>query len=513
MAKSYDKAFDTMNEKADSLYRESVKIAKSNNDLSMSVWARMSFVNNRYFFRNYEQLIPVLLSVMNDLQTRRNAKVIFPTETYKLIGWILQTMNDSDESLYYLNKALQTAEPNSRVQASLLYSVGLHYFRNNDYPAAQNYFNKTEKVALAVKDLSRLAKVFGSNAEILENKGDIPKAIEFAQKDLNLSKKTDDEQNTLYALILLSRLYLRNNQQNLALPLISEAESIAYHRPYYLSARRRIVMMKLELLNEQNPSEELKLMKELKILEDSVRKTDGEIAVRNSQYQIQKRKYEIDLDNTKEAYRQKITFYIIICIVLLFAASFIYWNYRNKLKNRGLAYDKLVLEMELEKQKHELKLSETESNLNSQIEFLKNKNAQIRKLNFEIQKIERSAGHNFEKQEGKLHALLESHLMTDENWKIFKMEFQKTYPDYFENLMFNYPDMTDSNLRIVLLQNLGFSYSETASLLGITAEAVRKSKQRMKKKYGETNDELFDNLVKYNEETTQSLPETLTPSS
>ena len=79
--------------------------------------------------------------------------------------------------------------------------------------------------------------------------------------------------------------------------------------------------------------------------------------------------------------------------------------------------------------------------------------------------------------------------------------------------MFNYPDMTDSNLRIVLLQNLGFSYSETASLLGITAEAVRKSKQRMKKKYGETNDELFDNLVKYNEETTQSLPETLTPNS
>lgn len=159
-----------------------------------------------------------------------------------------------------------------------------------------------------------------------------------------------------------------------------------------------------------------------------------------------------------------------------------------------LAYDNLVLEMEVEKHKHERKLSETESNLNSQIEYLKSKNTQIRKLNFEIQKIERSKGHYLEEKEGKLHALLESHLMTDENWKLFKLEFQKTYPDFYENLLFNYPDMTDSNLRIVLLQNLGFSYNETASLLGITPEAVRKSKQRMKKKYGESNDALFETL-------------------
>lgn len=182
---------------------------------------------------------------------------------------------------------------------------------------------------------------------------------------------------------------------------------------------------------------------------------------------------------------------------MLFAASFIYWNYKINLIKRSLAYDKLVLDMEYEKQNFELKLKETESNLSSQRDHLKNKNAQIRKLKFEIQKLERSSWQNFEKTEGKLHSLLESNLMTEENWNKFKLEFQKTYPDYYENLLFRYPDLTDSNLRIILLLKLGFSYNETVSLLGITAEAVCKSKQRMKKKFAENEELLFETLADY----------------
>lgn len=273
----------------------------------MSIWARMGFVDNRYFFRDYEQLIPILLSVLNDLQTKKSIKVIFPTETYKLIGWILQTMNDSDESLHYLNKALETAEKDSEDEATLLYSIGLHYFRNKSYEKAGEYFDRTGEIAKKTNDHSRYAKVLGSKAEILEIDNKIPEAIALAKEDVELSKQAEDIQNTVYSLILLSRLYMKNGQPDDAKPLIAEAEQIAYSHSYFLSARRRIVMMKLELLNGKNSTEELNLLKELRILEDSVRKTDGEIAVRNSQYQIQKRKYDIDLDNTRAAYRKKST--------------------------------------------------------------------------------------------------------------------------------------------------------------------------------------------------------------
>ena len=64
-----------------------------------------------------------------------------------------------------------------------------------------------------------------------------------AKEDVKLSKVAKDEQNTIYSLVLLSRLYISSNRPDEAIPYLAEAEKIAYSKPYYLSARRRIVMM------------------------------------------------------------------------------------------------------------------------------------------------------------------------------------------------------------------------------------------------------------------------------
>jgi DNA-binding CsgD family transcriptional regulator len=57
--------------------------------------------------------------------------------------------------------------------------------------------------------------------------------------------------------------------------------------------------------------------------------------------------------------------------------------------------------------------------------------------------------------------------------------------------MENFPEITASNLRIILLQKLGFSNADISGLLGITVEAVKKSKQRLKRKLGDKYDLLF----------------------
>ncbi len=75
--------------------------------------------------------------------------------------------------------------------------------------------------------------------------------------------------------------------------------------------------------------------------------------------------------------------------------------------------------------------------------------------------------------------------MTDENWKKFKNAFQQEYPDYFQTLISDFPDITESNLRIITLMKLGLYNQEISSLLGITIDAVKKSKQRLRKKFGD----------------------------
>jgi DNA-binding NarL/FixJ family response regulator len=155
-------------------------------------------------------------------------------------------------------------------------------------------------------------------------------------------------------------------------------------------------------------------------------------------------------------------------------------------------------EYEDAKLKYEQKLLDANKTLDSQIIFLKEKNIQIQKLHIEIDQIKKSKLISKEQDRCKLDDLLQSHLMTEENWLNFRREFQHEFPDFYENLQEGFPEITDSNLRIILLQKLGFTNTEISGLLGITVEAVKKSKQRLKRKLGNKYDQLFEMIFSEN---------------
>ena len=150
------------------------------------------------------------------------------------------------------------------------------------------------------------------------------------------------------------------------------------------------------------------------------------------------------------------------------------------------------------KRRNEQKLLDANKTLDAQIDFLKEKNIQIQKLREEIENFKESGSTFVEKDRSKLHDLLKSHLMTEENWLNFRREFEKEHPTFYKILQKDFPEITTSNLRIILLQKLGFTNSETAALLGITVEAVKKSKQRLKHKLGAKYDVLFKMMVSEN---------------
>ena len=172
-------------------------------------------------------------------------------------------------------------------------------------------------------------------------------------------------------------------------------------------------------------------------------------------------------------------------------AMLIYFFQRKKHNKREDLYEQKVTALEDQKRKMEKKFKSSNESLSSQVEYLKNKNVQINLLKKEIETVETSTSSYLEKKNGKLHALLESHLMTESNWIRFKREFEKEFPDFSQNLITNFPELTDSNKRIIFLQKLGFSNIEISQSLGITTDAVKKAKQRLKKKLGGHQDLLL----------------------
>ena len=231
------------------------------------------------------------------------------------------------------------------------------------------------------------------------------------------------------------------------------------------------------------------------VLEDSLKNKDGDMAINKVNWMIQKEKFQQNINRTNEQYKNEISIKNVYAVIIILALSlliFLIFNFKKHLKNRQIEYSEKVFSLKTEKIKNEQKLSEANENLDAHAAHLKEKNNQIKSLRSEINQIKNSSHSDSEKEN--LNILLESHLMTEENWKIFKKEFQKVHPEFHRLLEEDFPELTDSNKRILLLQKLNFNNTEISELLGITPDAVKKSKQRLKKKLGDKFNILFEHI-------------------
>ena len=133
----------------------------------------------------------------------------------------------------------------------------------------------------------------------------------------------------------------------------------------------------------------------------------------------------------------------------------------------------------------ENKLHASQKTIQSYTEYLTEKNKQIQVLEFEIKNL-KDVSPDFAEKKSELENILQTHLMTQENWEKCKLAYRKEYSEDYQKIMELYPDLTDSNLRIVILSRLGFTNNEMTRILGVTIEGIKKAKQRLRKKYGET---------------------------
>lgn len=131
-------------------------------------------------------------------------------------------------------------------------------------------------------------------------------------------------------------------------------------------------------------------------------------------------------------------------------------------------------------------------------EHLRQKNALIEKFRQDMSALEQQLTGNTEaarERQADIEKLLQSIILTEEDWTAFRKLFDKVYTGYIFRLKEKYPQLTDSDLRLITLMKLQLNYREMAGMLGVTTEAVRKSKQRLRKKLGFTEDELVEELI------------------
>lgn len=74
------------------------------------------------------------------------------------------------------------------------------------------------------------------------------------------------------------------------------------------------------------------------------------------------------------------------------------------------------------------------------------------------------------------------HKAKDSNWSHFEQAFQNVHPEFSKNILHRFPGITPSELRHCILVRLGMNTKDMASILYQSAESIKVTRSRIRKK-------------------------------
>jgi DNA-binding CsgD family transcriptional regulator len=138
----------------------------------------------------------------------------------------------------------------------------------------------------------------------------------------------------------------------------------------------------------------------------------------------------------------------------------------------------------LGKMNAEEKLKHAEELLTAYLTTIKEKTTLIEDLDTELQRVKETASHTtaLEGIATNRENLVSSTILTDDDWAHFRSLFEKVYPGFLDRLRDKFLDLSPAEMRLMILTKLNLSTREMAHMLGVSVEAIRKSRYRLRKK-------------------------------
>lgn len=488
-AKIESKKEDCINNKSTSLYKKALELANESDDKNLILFVNTYFGYYYYEYSDYYDALPYFIKASKILDDNPDTYFLNSSDVYKKNSYFFGSVDDNERSIKYLKKALFNTQKTTKEYAGVLNGIAQYYIKLKEFDKAKYYLNQTIKYAIKTDNKIRYAKALGDLALIEKEKGNCEKAIAHLKKDIKISEDLNEDRNSIYAKILLSKIYLDKQNYLQAKKTINEAKDLTNNKTHLNSFLYDIydVLLKIAIINN-NTHDELNYRRVLNELKIKLSHANGEEVLNKINWEIQKEniKYQLETEIIKNEKEQLKNNALIVILFLLSSSSIsIFLLLKKRIKVQVYNYDNKVLKLQLQKLESEKKLNEKVNSLKTYKIYLSEKNSQINHLKEEINQIKSSKISYLEEKNGELEKLLQSHLMTDENWTNFKRIFKEEQSEYCIFLNENFPELTDSNLRIIFLYRMGLNNGQIAQILGVTIDAIKKAKQRLRKKYTE----------------------------
>ncbi|MEN7549482.1 tetratricopeptide repeat protein [Rapidithrix thailandica] len=148
-----------------------------------------------------------------------------------------------------------------------------------------------------------------------------------------------------------------------------------------------------------------------------------------------------------------------------------------------------------ERDEAQMELTYNQKMLNFYMNHFKEKNQHIEQLKVQIEVLKNHKKTSKELPDVHYFQLLNSTLMTEEEWAEFKQLFVQVHGIFFEQIQRWEPAFTEEEIRIAALLKLKMQTKEIAGMLGIAPENVIKFKYQIKKKLHIHDDQKLESFI------------------
>lgn len=487
MADAYSVFYDNVNNKSLYYYQQADSLVNDNHELAnLYMVTQIRWGYYFYIYRQIKKAFPYFLRASEYKNRIPPSKIPLVADHFSYMAGFYSYIGDQTTSVEYLKRAIPYTPANSRKRIDMLNSIGVYLLKDSVLDKSEDYFKEALAVAGQARDSVWIGIISGNLAEFEKRRGNVDLAIDLVYKNIYLSEKFNENLDAMRAYIVLAQYYIDKDNPLAAKTALFKAQGYIQNKPYYLPYKRDIAKTMAEIAKvEGNKQKELHHIKAYISYRDTLSKTINFDKMQKIYWQWESERYQQSILQAEQKKNQLkvqyqligITFFLISIIVILLINRL-----RNKEKYRSTLLEKEQLQLAFEKNKLDKEILVLRDSLAEFTDTIKINNETIGQLRQELSQSELVDQDYYREINANLSTMLDSHIMTEDRWAKFKIIFDRVYPGYLESEKEKFDNLSDNDLRLLALIKLKLSNRNMSELLGVTVEAVKKAKQRLKKK-------------------------------
>jgi tetratricopeptide (TPR) repeat protein len=478
-----------------------LKKAVADNDIKKQFYGTLYLYDDHLDTQDYEAVAGYAIQAENIADKLENRSWLGLAK-YKS-GWVDFIVHEDMRSAikkYEQGIELCTTAGDTLCVAECLAQIACMYTNLKAFDSAQRYFNTTIPILKKFPN-SHLSSAYNNFVNLFAYQNRSAEALPYIDTAIRLARKKNNVRSETVYLTNRALLLHEIKQYNEALVLLKSCMAINKKNNWLDNLVYDYAGIAATYYDMGNYKEAYDYSEKYHALEDSL----AGAAVKNKVFKLTAKnesqrkelalkQSQMELQATRQAVKN-MTALIIVAVIVKALGVWIWKTQANAAKRKRvesqnnlseltrMLLDKNTALSDLEKKLSELQESIIISTTTASEE--KEKMASEASEAFDHSETE-----DFEK------TLYNQRILTQADWSSFKIYFDKAYPGYLLKLRKAYPSLTEAEERLFLFIKLKLTRTEIAAMLGITADSVKKTRARLRKRLELSEDIVLDEFVK-----------------